>query len=308
MDTVKIPDLSSLATVLQQPCTSGVDKRYHNRLSMGLSVLNYVLSGDVRYAVDSGSIVWIAGNSDSGRTTLALTCLAEATVSREFRAYNLYYNDTENKRPNIHSYFGKAVSQRVIKSEANTIPDFWKEIMQMPKPFVYVLDSLDGILSNTDYKFNNQYAKQVFDKVRDKESILIITSQYKTVKANKKVSAGGMAPQFYTDYRLQMSAIDTIIKNIQGRDRNVGIWSQVDVIKSKLVHSIGTDIRVPIIAGCGIDNCLSMFYTLFRKGAISMQDDIYVYPKYDLRGTKEELLEGLRQYEQLVSLDLCVGK
>ena len=72
-----------------------IEEETTKKLSTGLTVLNYALSGSYRYGLETGSVVLVSGESNSGRTTFGLTVLAEASINPLFSDYTLYYYDTE---------------------------------------------------------------------------------------------------------------------------------------------------------------------------------------------------------------------
>jgi hypothetical protein len=293
-----------LRSALTQSSLKPAIKKYRRLLSTGLSELNYALSGDPIAGIESASVVWLTGQSDSGRTTLALTLLAEAARNCEFTHYNLYYNDTEGKNPNIGAYCGQKLVSRLQYSQAKTTKEFWNEIQTMPRPFIYVLDSFDGIMDEHSYQFNNQCAKQMYDKIKEMDSILILTAQQKELSDARKVSAGGFALSFFADYVITTRCYQPMIETIKGKERQIGTWSLVDIAKVKNGAPTSSRIYVPIQSGYGIENISSLFYALRRRNKIIEKDGVFHYTDGGLVGTKDDLMKFIADYEAMIVYDL----
>ena len=133
--------MNLLAALSQPSLAPPVGKK----LSTGLSILNYALSGDVSYGLDSGSVVMVSGDTNSGRTTFGLTVLAEAAINVLFDQYTLVYFDTEGKAVDVRSYLGSKAADRIYMGAVNSLDAFWKYCSSAVKR-VIVLDSLDGVL------------------------------------------------------------------------------------------------------------------------------------------------------------------
>ena len=296
--------MTDLRSALTQSSLKPTMKKYKRLLSTGLSELNYALSGDPITGIESASVVWLTGQSDSGRTTLALTMLAEAANNCEFTHYNLYYNDTESKHPDIGAYCGQKLVSRLRYAQAKTTKEFWDEIQTMPRPFVYVLDSFDGIMDEQSYQFNNQCAKQMYDKIKAMDSILILTAQQKELTASRKVSAGGFALSFFADYVITTKCHQPMIETIKGKERQIGTWSVVDIIKTKNNAPVCSSIYVPIQSGYGIENICSLFYALRRRNKIIERDGLFYFIDYGVTGTKDKMMKFIADYEAMIVYDL----
>ena len=270
------------------------------KLSTGLSVLNYALSGDVHYGIDSGSVVLVSGGVNSGRTTLGLTMLAEAAINKQFDPYTLVYYDTEGKAVDIKSYLGSRADKRIFRGAVNSLDAFW-DYCSSAVNRVIVLDSLDGLMVEGQWKTNNRVVKGVFDCVRRNDSILIITVQEKLVQ-NKRVNAGGYALRYYSDFILRSEFDGEYYKRGRGRKVYIGTDTTVSVIKSKFDGDSKIKCPAPIVVGYGYDNAVSLLTFLRNRGIVKeTEDNTYEFPEYGFNGSYSSILRFCRDYEDILS-------
>jgi len=133
-------------------------------VSMGSTLVNLAISGDVNCGLVEGQIMLFVGDTNSGKTWLGMACLAEASIDPDFDDYRLIYDAPENGAlMDREFYFGKKLMERlepprIVKGEhihSETIEDFFFNIDDAGKkgtPFIWVLDSVDALTSNQDEK------------------------------------------------------------------------------------------------------------------------------------------------------------
>jgi hypothetical protein len=130
-------------------------------LSTGSTLLNLACTGRTDGGFIKGHYILFVGDSDSGKTFLSLTCLAEATLNRHFKDYRLIYDAPEGGAlMDIERFFGKRVADRleppagdrVSPIHSQTVEDFYYNIDDALKrgPFIYVLDSQDCLTSKAE--------------------------------------------------------------------------------------------------------------------------------------------------------------
>lgn len=280
------------APILKQTAQRNV---YH--LSTGLSLLNYALSGDYSYGIESGSVVTVLGAPGSGRSTVGLTLLAEAVQNSAFSRYRLLYNDTEMQNVDIVQYFGSKTAKRIEKISSG-VGCFWDELPLISEPFIYVLDSLDGVASECAWKLNNERANEAYNSIRQRNSILVIVSQERQVES-KKVSAGGFAFSFYADYSLRTERIGDVLRSVNNRNRVVGTNAAIQVLKTK-AHFVDFSIPAPVFVGYGYDNAESLFMFARQKQLVVERNGKFQFSEFGLTGTHKEMLTFFHQYEQLI--------
>lgn len=150
-------------------------------------------------------------------------------------------------------------------------------------PFIYLLDSMDAL--TTDYeqkkfaekkkaseggpaakgdygdgkaKLNSTYLRTVVGRLRETRCTLIILSQTRDnvdggMFEPAKTHAGGHALKFYATFQLWSSNGGKITKTVQGRERQVGIYSKIRILKNRLSGKDWT-VTLPIYHSYGIDN------------------------------------------------------
>ena len=183
-------------------------------LSTSSTLLNLALTGHAEGGFVKGKYFFFVGDSSSGKTFLALSILAEATINPNFDKYRLIHDDIEGGAlMDIHRYFGAEVAKRLEPPKgtiekpvySEDVEDFYCNVddaFQEEKPFIYILDSQDalhskyaekkfqelkvsiqkGTQSRGDYgdgkaKTHSTRLRKVCAKLRDTKSILVIINQ-----------------------------------------------------------------------------------------------------------------------------------
>ncbi|KKN88296.1 hypothetical protein LCGC14_0248580 [marine sediment metagenome] len=184
-------------------------------LSTGSTLLNYACTGMVHGGIPKGKFVFFVGDSQSGKTWLALSLFAEACRNKSFDDYRLIYDDVEGGAlMDLERFFGSKMIDRIeppaldkegISIYSETIEDFYFNIddaLQGDRPFIWVEDSMDALSSDYegrkfeekktearggkkakgDYgdgkaKMNSSWLRGILAGLRDTGSILIIVNQ-----------------------------------------------------------------------------------------------------------------------------------
>lgn len=184
-------------------------------LKTGSTMLDLAITGKRAGGFAKGKYFWIVGDSSSGKTFLTLTCLAEASINKEFNNYRFIYDNGEDGAlMDMGRFFGPRMADRLeAPSEtadgepvySDTIEDFYYHLddaFNAGYPFIYVLDSMDaldskysakkfdeakkaarkGTQAKGDYgdgkaKINSTRIRHVVRQLRDTGSILIVLSQ-----------------------------------------------------------------------------------------------------------------------------------
>lgn len=150
-------------------------------------------------------------------------------------------------------------------------------------PFIYLLDSMDAL--TTDYeqkkfaekkkaseggpaakgdygdgkaKMNSTWLRSVVGRLRETGCTLIVLSQTRdNVEGGMfeppTTHAGGRALKFYATWQLWSSNSGKITKSVSGKERQIGIYSRIQIKKNRLTGKEWT-VTVPIYHSYGIDN------------------------------------------------------
>lgn len=125
-------------------------------VSTGSAVLNLGCSGRASGGLAKGLIYLFAGDSSSGKTWLAMSVLAEASINPEFDDYDLIFDAAENgAHMKVDRYFGQGLAERIeplIGTKDDPQPsyileDFYDNLIARlkKKPAIVILDSMDAL-------------------------------------------------------------------------------------------------------------------------------------------------------------------
>lgn len=132
-------------------------------LSSGSTLLNLACSGSIRGCFVTGGYYFFVGDSASGKTFISLTCLAEATQTKDFNDYRFIYDNSEGGAlMDIRRFFGKKVADKIepprfgkdgLPDFSGTIEEFYfgvDDALKDGRPFIYILDSMDSLSSKEE--------------------------------------------------------------------------------------------------------------------------------------------------------------
>jgi RecA/RadA recombinase len=125
-----------------------------------------------------GRYYWVAGHSSSGKTFLALTTLAEASINPAFDRFDFIYDDVEDGAlMDMERFFGKRMVERLMPprgtkaapEHSHRIEEFYANIddrlelaEKKGRQFIYVLDSMDAL----DSKYAEAKFKELKTEIR----------------------------------------------------------------------------------------------------------------------------------------------
>ena len=294
-----------------KPKKRSLDLSPKNLLGTGSTLLNLATSGNPRGGLVKGGYFFFVGDSSSGKTFLTLTCFAEAARNPNFKDYRFIFDDVEGGAlMDFEKYFGKAVAERVEPPQGTIddpqysegIEDFYFNVDDAltraesdKTPFIYVLDSMDGLSSDYegskfqekkkaartgtkakgDYgdgkaKINSSGLRACLSRLRDTGSILIIINQTRDNVGGglfdpKKIRSGGHALTFYAQLEIWSSMAGKIKRTVKGKERVLGVNSRLTVKKNRLSGKI-TTVEIPIFYEYGIDDTMSCIEFMVSEG------------------------------------------
>jgi recA bacterial DNA recombination protein len=320
-------------------------------LSTGSTLVNLACTGRTLGGLVKGLYFWVCGDSDSGKTWLVLSCLAEASINPNFSDYKLVYDDIERGAlMDLPAFFGSAMAERLEPpardQEGNpiysdTIQSFYYHIDSLlngDKPVLYILDSMDALDSDqagskfqqqkTAYekgneapgsygdgkaKENSANIRRVCNRLKKNGSILIIISQTRDnlgfgAQFSPKVSSGGNALQFYANIVLWLSVRKKLTKNIRGKERQIGVLSQIQVKRTRITGAKPV-VTVPIFRSHGVDDIGSMVEWLVDEAHWEKnKQGIITAPDFDFKGRADQLIKKIEEEELEVELRALTGR
>lgn len=256
-------------------------------ISTGLSLLDKAIGGGIR----TGSVVSVLGGPGSGRSTFGISLIGEMAVKDQ--DCGLYLHETEGQLTNLSSYLPEYISSRVRRVDAywgGSGQSVWRYIDGLGSKYLYVLDSLDGLLSDSPTALNNREASIGFDCVRSNGSILVISSQEKVING-KPVFAGGFAVRFYADYCFSLENVGELYRTVRGKRRHVGTQTVVKVIKTPGHLGSIKEVSAPILVNYGYNDEGSLFDYLREEGGICIgkRNGWFECPRYGVYGPRDTI-------------------
>ena len=190
-------------------------------LSSGSTLLNLACSDHPDRGFLTGKYYMLVGDAATGKTFLAITCLAEACMSKAFQKYRLIYDNVEDGcLLNLEKLFNRKVRDGIeppssveggLPAYSSTVEEFYFHVddaIKKKKPFIYVLDSMDAL---TDEAEQNKFAETKKARRANKQ----VSGSYQMDKAKKNST---MMRQILPQIRKSGSILIVLI---QTRD-NVG--------------------------------------------------------------------------------------
>ena len=203
----------------------------------GSTLLNLAVSDDALGGWGAGTVVNLVGDSNTGKTLLALTGAMEMTLDEKFDDHRIIYDDAENalEMP-LATMFGEQLAERIEDPyghaygcvdwrSSETIEDVRNNVWNLldeGTPFLYILDSYDAVTSREEIKRQQQEAKgkeqnrdfprgpgvltetlrKIKGRLKMTDSVFMVISQTRDEMnpmtfAAQKRRAGGRALKFY---------------------------------------------------------------------------------------------------------------
>lgn len=304
-------------------------------LSTGSTLLDLACSGRLNGGFPKGRAVLVVGDSDSGKSFISLTCLAEAANDPRFDDYVLIHDDIEGGAlMDMSDFFGTKAAGRIeppridsdgMAAYSVTLEDLYDrldELQDAGQPFIYVVDSTDGLTTRAEQKtvkkqkqarakgeeesgsFGDGKAKihsarlrVVTNRLRETGSILILINQTRDnigfgAMFDPKTRSGGRALKFYSRLEMWLSQGKPVKKTVKGKARQLGIVSKIKIKKNSITGRL-RQVEVPILYSSGIDDVGSCIGFLVEekhwsetKGKIKADD-------FEFEGTQEKLVKHI---------------
>jgi RecA/RadA recombinase len=266
----------------------------------GCTLLDLACSDHPRGAYMPGTLINPIGDKSAGKSMLAHAGLAECANDKRFDKYRLEYRDVEaGINFDISKLFGAKLRKRLnYNDEMRTIEAFSSEVWKLidaGDPFMYVLDSFDGLTSDDELKKTKKRVnkkageklagsyegvgktkglssmlRQMVNGLKDTGSLLIIISQVR-----QNMDAGPFEPQMYRtggqalghnathEYWLYKST--TLKKEVRKRSRVIGSVTRPKVTKNRITGKV-RDVLFPIYYDYGIDNISACVNFMIAEG------------------------------------------
>lgn len=296
-------------------------------LSTGSTLVNLAMSGHASWGIAAGTYTLLVGDSASGKTFLALTTLAEASINPAFKDHRLVcFAPERGARMNVARYFGKRLAERIEWRYPETVERFYFDVDTILKegPAVVVLDSMDALTSEDELdKFaerkkaadkgkdvNGSYgtskAKQnsadlrvTVNRLEESGSILVIISQTRDnigfgAQFNPKTRSGGKALSFYATSEAWFSVGGQLKRTVKGKPRNIGSELIVKIRKNRETGA-KRDVTLHHYPSYGFDDVGSMVAYLIDEGHWTETKGRVSAPEFKAEGFREAVIAAIEK-------------
>ena len=253
----------------------------------GITTLNLAISGSPDTFAKPGNTVSYIGESDSGKTVLALTTMAASFYASGGTVKPLFYAFEPNLLIDIERLFGKKFAKALdtVTDLTMTLEQWQADIRgrfkASKKVIVAATDSTDALQCQADIDAANKIEKgstkagfgtakaaafsrampEICKAVSDNQGLLILLSQVRENPAQMFGSplrrSGGKALNYYSE--LMVWLMKSTKEKVD--DVNVGGWTKIEVKRNKVTGEART-IYAPIYPAYGIDDTRSMLHFL----------------------------------------------
>jgi len=329
----------------REPVTGKPSRR--NLLSSGSTLLNLACSDNAFGAFLKGKYYLFVGASTAGKTFLSMTCFAEASINKQFKDYRLIYDNVEDgMEMDVEGLFGSGVAKRLEPPSMKdgepehsfTIEEFYYNLddaLKKGKPFIYVLDSMDGLSSEQEgekfeqhkkayeeekkapgsygdgkAKKNSEMLRKTLKGIRDSGSILIIVSQTRdNLKPGfqPKTRSGGHALRFYATVEIWASIAETLKKTVKGKDRQIGVRTKLKIEKNRITGK-KREIEIEIYPDYGMDDIGSCIDYLIDEKWWGKEKQSIVAEEIKFTGTRPKLIQHIEEKGLENEVRSIVGK
>lgn len=266
----------------------------------GSTIFNLSCSDRIEGAYQLGKYSNLIGDSESGKSFLAWTMLAECANDSRFDKYKLIYRDNENAGEfDIPFLFGEIANER-IENDEDSVPetveqmaDEINDLLDAKVPFIYIADSLDSLTSDAEIEGENENRKKRAKGQKadgsygmDKQKFLskfFRTNKKKLKKANSaviiisqtrdnigfgamfapKTRSGGKALKFYCTHETWVSSVR---QDKGGGKRRIATDICIKITKNKLTGRKGEALYTNI-QDYGIDDIGSCIDFMLSEGS-----------------------------------------
>ena len=311
-----------------------------NLIPSGSTMLNLACTDSYTGAYGKGRIVNTIGDSATGKSTLTLHTFAECAHDERFDDYHFEYDEAEAALAHdIENLFGKKTARRIGDPKRSIdVEDFvanLSRIIDRGEPFIYILDSFDGLGSKAEkkrlranikpkkgeekkkakgsYKTEKVIAltellRNSVQAIEELESLLIIVSQTRDnlgfgAQFQPKRRNGGRALKFFSSHEMWLSHMGMIKK----LEQQIGAYTQARVTKNKLTGKKRW-INFPIYDQIGVDDIGSCIDFLVENKFWPKTKQTINCRGLGIKGTREKVIQKIERNDLIEDLRKFTGR
>lgn len=305
-------------------------------LSMGLTLGNLSAYGRTHGGLVKGFIYRLIGKSQTAKSILAKTILAEASISPSFEDYELLYDDIERGGQLLKTtkFFGAILASRMSAPAyekgthrplfTRTLPDFYRRVsdrLNKGKKFIWVPDSLDSLdsdvnkMSDGKAKEHAQQLRKLITGMHDTGSIMLLVQHAKKNMGSifeEVITTGGVSPEYYSTLDIWLSKMGPIKKGL-GKEFN-SLEEQIGVkikchIKKNRVNGTDREFVFPLYYQYGIDDIGACVDWLVYVGYWKKADNgVITAPEFKTSGSASKIIRHIEEQNAKKELQITTGK
>lgn len=293
-------------------------------------LLNLACANREKGAFRLGRFINIIGESQSGKSFLSISLLAECARDHRFDNHELIYDDAESACSfDLEHLFGeKTVSRIQMEEPSDKVEDFFNTLrkkLKTEKPFIYVLDSYDALSTDKeeaktdatfdardkgkkvtgDYgmqkaKISSQLFRMIKGKLNNTNSLLIIISQTRAnidpMSFSKVTRSGGKALDFYASTIMWMNVRKKLMKTVMDNEHQVGVKTLIKISKCR---ETGRPTKIPMTINFyyGIDDITdSVEFLVDNKVFKMITKQKFEAPQFEFKGVAKTLVRYIEEH------------
>jgi RecA/RadA recombinase len=306
----------------------------------GITLVNLACTGDPSGFVQEGILTRIVGDSDTGKSFLGRTILAECFYKygdakfyiHDDIEHGIFYDDAK--------MFGKAFADKALEppfdySDGKSTEQFYRHFhncvlksRKEKRPFIYVLDSYTGLRPEVDLTFiksivddkdkksfgmaqakmSSLLMQQIVEELAETNSNLFLIQQTRDnidpMSFDKKTVSGGSAVRFQSSLEVWLSSAGQI--KVDADLHPVGVQVKFLQRRSRLVGARCT-VTFPINYVYGIDNTQANIDFLLEQGVIKKEGHSLAYEPWDIKVATRKFAAEIEKQGKQKDLDALVA-
>lgn len=290
----------------------GEKREIPQSMSTGSLILNKIITDRIDRGLPEGRIIEIYGKESSGKTTLALTTMAEAQKNGHIcamidaeHALDMEYAkklgvDEEMliiSQPD-HGQQAFEIAEALIRSAGVKIVVIDSVAALVPKE--EIMGTMEDQQIGLQARLMSKGLRKLAGAISKTGSIVIFINQTRTqigiTYGNPQVVTGGNALKFYSSVRIEINRSSLITDG----DETIGNLAKVKIVKNK-IGSPFKQAELEIIYGKGILQHREVFELAVQKDLIQRKGAWYSYGETKLGQGKEKAIIAIETNPELKS-------
>jgi RecA/RadA recombinase len=303
-------------------------------LSSGSTLLNLACTDRIDGGLVKGVYHNLTGDSDTGKSIVAVEILAQAALNKNFKKHRLVYWNAE--RANLLTY--PHLEDRLEVLEPDTLEDFYYTAYDFLKGgwIVGILDSMDALIPKADdkkflerkkahqagkeakgsygskAKVNSENLRRLVSALGD-DSIFLMISQTRDLMDSmmfgpQKTRSGGHSLKFYNRWEVWINKGKKIEKTYKGEKVQIGTYANVKVEKNHITGK-KRKVKISVYTSYGIDDIGDCINFLIQWKHWKGTETKVRAPEFDFDGDKDKLIKKIdKKKSRLWKLRRIVGR